>query len=156
MFSTFRNTTLAAIVAGLALTSPARATWLVNYALPSSTGSEAHVQFDIPTFLTSDSTSIFTLNAGTLAPITTFQYNLTGSGTCSVDGSIASAPCDGFIALLSFLNGLSSTSDPDVFTDTAGGTLTFTNLAAAPEPASLTLLALGLAGLGMVLRTRRA
>jgi hypothetical protein len=51
---------------------------------------------------------------------------------------------------------LHATSKPDVYTSNAGGTLTFTNLAAVPEPAPLALFGVVLAGLGMVLRTRRA
>jgi hypothetical protein len=35
MFSTFRNATLAAIAAGLALSNPARADWLVDYNDPA-------------------------------------------------------------------------------------------------------------------------
>jgi hypothetical protein len=41
------------------------------------------------------------------------------------------------------------------YNDFRGGGVATLTVSAVPEPASLTLLAVGLAGLGMVLRTRR-
>jgi hypothetical protein len=156
MFPTFRNAALAVITAGLALTSPARATVLVDY---NFTDFGIHVQFDTPTLLPSDTTSTFTLDNG---GVTEFQYALPGSGgSCPLDIGF-SAPCDAFLSpgnptVTGGSSILISTGNPNVFTDFNGGTLTFTQLAAAvPEPGPLTVLAMGLAGLGMVLRTRRA
>ena len=47
------------------------------------------------------------------------------------------------------------TSGPGTEADPVVGRGSFSALAAVPEPASLTLLAMGLAGLGVVLRSRR-
>lgn len=162
MFSVLRNTVLATIT-GLALTSPARAVWLVDFNSPGFGNGGAHVEFFTPAFLTRDTTRTFELNIGEL---TKFHYTLRSAGTCTlVQGLRFEGPC----VAARFSGGaaehdlLTTTTNPDVYSVPNGGTLTFTNLAvaappdpaAAPEPASLMLLAVGLAGLGMVLRLRR-
>ena len=158
MFSVFRIAALVAIAVGLAWVTPARATVLVDFDNPGNDRFPVlHVQFDIPTLMTIDETSTFTLNVGDA--VDSFFYDLTTSGACTPLNLIQQGPCDGANLNLggggSFTATLSPTSNPDVFEDAAGGTLTFTQLAAVPEPTSLTLLVVGLAGLGFVSGQRR-
>ena len=82
MFSLVRTTALAAVAAGLALSSPARADWLVTYDEPVV---PLQVEFDTPTFETSASTNgPFSLNVGAVSG---FAYNLTVDGFCSIGGN---------------------------------------------------------------------
>jgi hypothetical protein len=76
MLTALRNIALATIT-GLVLVSPARADWLVDYSNAVDFAVTVHVQFDIPTFLTSDTATTFSLNIG---GATKFVYALPGSG----------------------------------------------------------------------------
>jgi hypothetical protein len=162
-----RGLTMAMLIA---LTSPALANpWQVDFTQPSNAFlPPIHVAFDTPTFLLEDNgVNSFLVNTGGI--LKSFGYNLSVSAgsVCSASFSGATiaraGQCVAFIAESSGTfalddDALNATTNPLVWTGrTLSGTLTFTDLATAvPEPASLPVLALGLAGLGMVLRMRRA
>jgi hypothetical protein len=90
---------------------------------------------------------------------------------CNVEASAAPSGCDGAgLPSALFPSGRNSSPiasgsstgtpvsfavDPNAFTDSFGGALTFTPLVLdAPEPASLTLMTIGLACLGLVLHNK--
>jgi hypothetical protein len=165
VFSTFRNTALAAVAVGLALTSSAHADFLL-FQWVSGSETASWEQQSNPTPFSSGvvDTQIGVLN---------------GTETTVAHGT------ESFTNVLFFTLGIGggfdtinvSTGGPQLFTGTTSspifspqtvnlinlgpgggaGILTVTDTSVpAPEPASLPLLVIGLAGLGMVVRRRRA
>jgi hypothetical protein len=141
---------------GDTLTFTPIAGWQVTY----SSALFGHVVFDEPTLLATDSPTNFVGTSASGAPLAAFEYNLTPGAFCFLGGSGGSTPGQGCADLAYSANSsakvpLAPTANPFVYSDTLGGTLTFTPLGAVPEPASLALLAGGVITLGAARRGRR-
>jgi len=164
MFAAIRNAAIAAITAVLVLGGAGQARADILYTV--TTGFPASFSWETTTFLTPPTTP------GVPVPVTGLVSCTLGppgsSGPCpntpsleflsasETEASVQATPFKSATAafLTSDFGAVGSYCDV-VLCLPAGADLTVRAVSAAPEPASLTLLALGLAGLGMVLRTRR-
>jgi hypothetical protein len=148
-----------ALASALAIASPARA--FVVYSVENPATNFVFFTYDSPTFITTD----------TLVPASALTFNNTVHPATSVDFIISSPLDPGFADVQITINptpGVPTVQDKFVLAtqlteygtwQVAPGSWFYPNSfvqVAAAEPASLTLLAMGLAGLGMVLRGRRA